>query len=172
MKRITLIIWMLLLKGIGFSQNHSQSVLITNGYNRIGFYTEPAFRFNINNHRGKIGLRYYTFDNFFEKNTVGMSVGYDYKFEGKKDKTFFYSGIYGAFFKENKTTTQVYLSELMLTNGIGINFFKNFSFFYQLGLGVALNKSILIAVGETTKNQYYNYEMALGFAYHFKRKSK
>lgn len=155
-----------------FAQSNQQSVLIINGYNRIGFYTEPAFRFNINNHRGKIGVRYYTFDNFFEKNTLGLSIAYDYKFEGKNDKTFFYSGISGAFFKENKTTAQVYLSEIMLTNGVGINFFKQFTFFYQLGLGIAINKSILVNIGETTTNQYYNYEMALGLAYHFRSQSK
>ncbi len=154
------------------AQSNNQSVLLTNGYNRIGFYIEPAFRFNINNHRGKMGLRYYTFDNFFEKNTLGLSVAYDYKFEGKNDRTFFYTGISGAFFKENKTSAQVYLSEIMLTNGVGFKFFNRFSFFYQLGLGVAINKSILITVGETTSNQYYNYEMALGLAYHFKHQSK
>jgi len=162
---------LLLCVNINWSQSNNESVLLTNGYDRIGFYIEPAFRFNINNHRGKIGLRYYTFDNFFEKNSVGLSAAYDYKFEGKNNKTFFYTGISSAFFKENKTTAQVYLTELMLTNGIGINFLKNFSFFYQLGLGVALNKSILLYGGETN-NQYYNYELALGFAYHFKRKSK
>lgn len=162
---------LLLCVNINWSQSNNESVLLTNGYDRIGFYIEPAFRFNINNHRGKIGLRYYTFDNFFEKNSVGLSAAYDYKFEGKNNKTFFYTGISSAFFKENKTTAQVYLTELMLTNGIGINFLKNFSFFYQLGLGVALNKSILLSGGETN-NQYYNYELALGFAYHFKRKSK
>jgi hypothetical protein len=170
--RFFVVIILLSCININWAQSHNESILITNGYDRIGFYTEPAFRFNINNHRGKIGLRYYTFDNFFEKNTIGLSAAYDYKFESKNKNTFFYIGISSAFFKENKTTAQVYLTELMLTNGIGINFLTNFSFFYQLGLGVALNKSILISVGETTTNQYYNYEMALGIAYHFKHKSK
>jgi hypothetical protein len=170
--RTFVVIILLSYVNINWAQTNKESILLTNGYDRIGFYTEPAFRFNINNHRGKIGLRYYTFDNFFEKNTIGLSAAYDYKFEGKNDKTFFYIGISSAFFKENKTTAQVYLTELMLSNGFGINFLNNYSFFYQLGLGIALNKSILIDVGETTTNQYYNYEMALGFAYHFKRKSK
>ena len=170
--KVKLLVILLLVFFQSWGKKKKKSVLLTNGYNRIGFYIEPAFRFNIKNHRGKIGLRYYTFDNFFEKNTIGLAAAYDYKFDGKNDKTFFYTGVSTAFFKENKSTAQVYLTELMLTNGVGVNFFKRFSFFYQLGLGVALNKSILTNIGETTKNQYYNYEMALGLAYHFGGKSK
>ncbi|MGV6861073.1 MAG: hypothetical protein ACWA41_04840 [Putridiphycobacter sp.] len=155
-----------------FAQTKNEFVQLTNGYNRVGFYVQPDFKFQIQQHQVKLGLRYYTWDNFFEKNTIGLACGYQYVFDSKSEKQYFYTGLSTAFFKENKSTAQVYLSEFMITNGVGFKFFDNWSFYYQLGMGVLINKALIYQPEIISKYEYYNYELALGIAYHLNRKSK
>lgn len=146
------------------SQNFLQ---VTTGFNRVGFFNEAGFKFEIKHHQFKFGLRHYTLDNFFEKNTIGFSFDYNYQFTSRNNKFFFYPGVSTAFFMENKTNTQVFNSDYKLVNGVGINLNPKWSVFYQLGFGVITTKSYLINSSDVVQISFFNYELAVGLSYRF-----
>jgi len=155
-----------------FSQSNKEFLELSSGFNRIGFYNDFAFKFEIKQHQINLGLRHYTLDNFFEKNTVGMSVGYKYIIHAQNNKFYFYPGINANFFKENKSIGQVFLSDFKLISGVGLNLNHKWSLFYQLGLGVVKTRSELVITEIITKVDYFNYEIALGISYSFGDSSK
>jgi len=155
-----------------FSQSNKEFIELSTGFNRIGFYNDLAFKFEIKYHQVNLGLRHYTLDNFFEKNTVGMSIGYKYIIHGQNNKFYFYPGLNTSFFKENKSIGQVFLSDFKLINGVGVNFNPKWSLFYQLGLGVLKTRAELIVNQGVSKIDYFNYEIALGISYSFGDSSK
>lgn len=155
----------------GYSQSVQNSFQVQTGFNRIGFYNELGFKFDIKRNQFKLGLRHYTLDNFFEKNTIGFSFDYSYLLPSKNEKYFFYPGISSSFFMENKSTAQVFISDFKLINGVGINLNKKWSLFYQLGFGVVTTKSYLINSSDVTNTAYFNYELALGVVYHLNKKT-
>ncbi|HIP35394.1 MAG TPA: hypothetical protein EYG85_00900 [Crocinitomix sp.] len=167
MNKIIFLILFVLSINIVCSQNVTHSIWGLQGFNRVGFYNDLSYKLSYSNHQLCLGARYYTFDDFFEKNTIGLSLGYDYKIESKSEKIFFFTGVYTSIFNEKKSNAKVNLITAMLTNGIGIKIFNQFAFFYQLGIGVVSNKTTITQYNTTTKYQFYNYEMALGFSYHF-----
>ena len=154
------------------AQSNNEYLQLSTGYNRIGFYNDLAFKFEIKQHQISFGLRHYTLDNFFEKNTIGMSLGYNYIIHAQNEKFYFYPGISTGFFKENKSYAQVYLTDLKLINGVGYNISKHWSINYQLGLGVLKTKSYLVNVGEVSKIDYFNYEISVGLTYRFGNSAK
>jgi hypothetical protein len=155
-----------------FSQNTNESLALRTGFNRVGFYNSFGFVGDIKNHQINVGLRHYTLDNFFEKNTIGLDLGYQYLINAKNEKFYFYPGISTSFFRENKTQAIVYLTDLKLINGVGINLNEKWSLNYQLGVGVLFIKSNLYDIGEVNKIEYYNYEMSFGINYRFRNSSE
>lgn len=172
MKNILFYITILITSFSGVSQGTNESLTLKTGFNRIGFYNSLSFIGDFNNHQINLGLRHYNLDNFFEKNTIGLDVGYQYLIASKNDKFYFYPGVSTSFFRENKTQAIVSLTDLKLINGVGINLNEKWSLNYQLGAGVLLTKSILHNIGEVNKIEYYNYEMSFGINYRFRSSSK
>lgn len=154
----------------GYSQSTQNSLQLQSGFNRIGFYNELGFKFDIKRNQFKLGLRHYTLDNFFEKNTIGFSFDYNYWLASKSEKYFFYPGISTTFFMENKSSAQVFISDIKLINGVGINLNKKWALFYQLGFGIVTTKSYLLSSSDVTNTAYFNYELALGVVYHLNKK--
>jgi|GEM_PF-1647256 len=163
------IVWILLffVSYNGISQSISHNAQITTGYNRIGFYNELSYKLGIKNNFLKFGARHYTFDNFFEKNTIGFSFDYSKKIDSKNEKFYFYPGVSFSVFSENKTNANVVLKDYKVISGIGFNSFKKISIYYQLGFGVLAATSKLKSVDEVVKINYFNYEMVFGLSYRF-----
>jgi hypothetical protein len=134
------------------------------GYNRIGFSHTVSGKYHFNNHQIKLGACYYSFDNLFIKNTIGPQLSYAYLTESKSGKSYFYNGLSATIFREKRNLSTVNLKDIMLVNGIGLKFFKKWTFTYQLGMGIAFIKNNL-NTGVNSENQYYNYEMAIGISY-------
>ena len=153
--------------GTAHAQKIQNTFQIKTGYNRIGFFNELGYKLDVKHHQFKLGLRHYTLDNFFEKNTVGLSVDYAYQFRSENDRYFFYPGISTAFFVENKTNARVFNYDYKLINGIGVNLNSNWALFYQIGFGVVSAKSKLMLNDEVVAVAYFNYELALGINYRF-----
>jgi hypothetical protein len=165
MKNTSLFFVLCLVINVTFGQTKNHFIDLSTGFNRIGFYNELGYKFEINSHQLKIGARHYTLDNFFEKNTVGASLAYSYLVRGTSNKFYFYPGINISFFNENKNNANVILSEYKLVNGFGYNFNKRWSLSYQLGFGVILTKSHLPNFEEPIRLEYFNYELAVGLSY-------
>jgi len=157
---------------VGYSQKLNHNAQLSTGYNRVGFYNELSYKIGSKNHLVKIGVRHYTFDNFFEKNTIGLSIDYSYMLNSKNDKFYFYPGASFTVFSEDKDHVVAVLKEYKLINGIGYNIIKNLSFYYQLGFGIIDVKSKLKDVEEVVKINYFNYEMVFGLNYRFGNSTK
>jgi len=168
------IVWILLLfvSYNGFSQLVSHNTQISTGYNRIGFYNELSYKLGMKNNLLKFGARHYTFDNFFEKNTVGFSLDYSRTIDSKNENFYFYPGVSFSVFSENKTNANVVLKDYKLINGIGFNIVKKISIYYQLGFGVLDVTSKLKSADEVVKINYFNYEMVFGLSYRFGNPTK
>jgi len=151
----------------GFSQLINHNVQVSTGYNRIGFFNEASYKLGIKNNYLKLGARHYTFDTFFEKNTIGASIDYTYHVNSKNDKFYFYPGISFSVFSEIKTNIKLIVKDYKLINGIGYNGIKNLSIYYQLGFGVIDATSTVNKVDEIVKINYFNYEMVFGLCYRF-----
>jgi hypothetical protein len=154
------------------AQQTIHNIELSAGFNRIGFFNQASFKIDIKNNQFKLGLRHYTIDNFFEKNTIGMSLGYNYKVTSKSNKTYFYPGVNTAFFIENKTNSRVFISDYKLINGIGVNLNSKWSLYYQLGFGVVTTKTYVIDIGDVISVPYFNYEMLFGVCYQLGGNSK
>jgi len=163
------IVWTLLffISYNGISQSISHNAQISTGYNRVGFYNELSYKLGIKNHVFKFGARHYTFDNFFENNTVGFSIDYSRTIDSKNEKLYFYPGASFSVFFENKTKANVVLMDYKLINGVGFNIVKKISIYYQLGVGILDVTSRLKDVDEVVKINYFNYEMVFGLSYRF-----
>ena len=167
------IILLLLLLSLSSNAQMSQKYLqATTGFNRIGFFNEAGFKIGIKNNQFKLGLRHYTLDNFFEKNTVGLSMDYYYQLFSKDNKYYFYPGISTVFFMENKTNAQVFNYDYKLINGVGVNLNVNWSLFYQIGFGITTTRAHLLNSTDVTKVDYFNYELGLGVSYRFNKSKK
>jgi len=138
------------------------------GFNRIGLYFDQTLNLDFNGHQCDAGIRYYGPDFVFEKNTVGFSLGYNYNFS--TSNIYFGPGLSTAFFKENKTNSDLFLTELMINNKFGISAGERLSFFSQIGIGAVINKhtnynSGAISIANTS---YLNYEIVLGIKYYWR----
>lgn len=156
----------------GWSQFVNHNAQISTGYNRIGFYNELSYKLGLKEHYLKFGARHYTFDNFFEKNTIGFSFDYTKQINSKQGKFYFYPGVSLSFFVEDKTHAKLSLQDYKLLNGIGFNILKNVSIYYQLGVGIIDATSQLKIVNERVKINYFNYEMVFGLSYRFGNSTK
>jgi len=172
MKNYSTILIFLLISFFGIGQNVKHIAQFSTGYNRIGFYNELAYKIDAYQHQLKIGGRHYTFDNFFEKNTIGISLDYTYQIQSRGKHFYFYPGVSYTFFKEHKTNVVVNLTDIKLISGVGFKIYKGLSIYYQLGFGVLDAKSELKKKNETVKANYFNYEMAFGLSYRFGSDSK
>ena len=148
-----------------FSQTRMGTSL-RSGYNRIGVYFDQTLNLDFSDHQVDAGIRFYGLDYVFEHNLIGMSIGYNYNFSASK----FYlgPGISAAFFRENKSSSELYVSELMFNNKIGIHAGQRFSFFSQIGIGAVFNKHSNYNIGSTTNTIYVNYEVALGVKFYWR----
>lgn len=171
MKEIVLF-FTLFLHFIGNAQSVNHKAQLTTGYNRIGFYNEVSYKFGVKKHELKFGARHYTFDNFFEKNTIGLSIDYLNKFYSKNEKLFFYPGVSFSIFKEQKSNAKVTLTDYKVITGLGYTFYRGMSLYYQLGFGILDTRAQLKVVDELVKINYFNYEMAIGISYRFGTASK
>lgn len=156
----------------GISQFVNHNTQLSTGYNRVGFYNELSYKLGLKKHYFKFGARHYTFDDFFEKNTIGFSFDYTRKFDSENKKVYFYPGVSMSFFVEDKTHAKVSLKDYKLISGIGVNIVKKLSIYYQLGFGVLDATSNLKMVNEIVKINYFNYEMVFGLSYRFGNPTK
>jgi len=164
-KTLFILFFCLLINIVNYAQNTTHGILFKTGYNRIGFYNNLSYQFNYKQHQITIGPKHYTLDNFFEKNTIGLFLGYGYIIEAKNKKTFFKPSIEASFFKENKSSGYLNLKDFQLSNKIGYYITQNINIGYTLGFGVILANSK--NNNGFYKAEYYNYEMALSVGYHF-----
>jgi len=148
-----------------YSQNTTHSIYAKTAYNKIGFYNELGYQFQIKNHNLSLGLKHYSLDYFFEKNTIGASFGYGYNVESASNKVYFSPEIHLSFFKEAKTNSDLTLMDLNLINTIGYQLTQQFSLNYQVGFGVI--KAISTNSINNYKADFFNYEMAIGLRYTF-----
>lgn len=165
MKKVVLVFVLSVVTNIAFSQAKYHFIDLSTGFNRIGFYNEIGYKFELNCHQLKIGARHYTLDNFFETNAIGMDLRYGYKVLSQNQRLYFCPGVSATFFKEKKNNANVTLSDIKLVNQLGINLKNSWSVFYELGMGVIMVKSDLINVNEISNLEYFNYEISLGVSY-------
>ena len=125
----------------------------------------------MNDNQFDFGLRYYGPDFVFEKNIVGLSLGYSHHFYSKYRKFYFGPGISGSFFRENKTSTEFYLSNFMIQNKLGYCINAKWSVFGSTGFGMVVDKINSFVTGQSQTIGYFNYEIALGVKYFWKIKS-
>ncbi len=156
----------------GGTQLISHRAQVSTGYNRIGFFNEISYKIGLKNNYLKLGIRHYTFDNFFEKNTIGGAIDYTYQLHSKNGNLHFYPGLSFTVFSENKSNAKVTLKDYKLINGIGYNGIKNLTIYYQLGFGILDATSVLKSIDEIVKINYFNYEMVFGLSYRFKSTTK
>src|SRR5688572_6581956 len=94
---------------IGFSGN--------SGFNRVGLYFAGGIDFDLNQHQVHAGLKYYGPDFVFESNVVGFNLNYNYAF--LSGNWFFGPSLSTTFFHEKKSTTELYLTELLARSVFG-----------------------------------------------------
>jgi hypothetical protein len=167
-----ILILLLFLSYNGFSQFVNHNTQVSTGYNRVGFYNEWSYKLGLKNHYLKFGARHYTFDNFFEKNTIGFSFDYTKRIDSKKEKVYFYPGVSLSLFTEDKTNAKLSLKDYKIISGIGFNIVKKLSVYYQIGFGILDATSNLKMVNEIVKINYFNYEMVFGLSYRFGNSTK
>lgn len=167
---IKIFILYFLISFISFSQgNETKEIFINTGLNRVGHSIQTSFQFGLKNHRINVGLKTYLQNHFFEKQILGYSIGYAYFFEGKNDKMYFSPTLNSSWFRENKTISLTYLTEVVLTNKIGFFVGKKLSLFAQTGMGIILHKTETPFLNNLTHIQYPTYEISLGISYHINR---
>ena len=162
---IALFILIISLTATGQSQ---MGTSFKSGFNRIGLYFDQTLNFDIDNHQVDFGIRYYGPDFVFERNNIGMSIGYGYNFYSKNDQFYFGPSFSGSFFRENKTSTEFYLSDFIVQNKIGWNMGLRWSLFSNIGFGVVVNKINSYYSGGTQTFAYFNYEFSVGIKYNWK----
>ncbi len=140
------------------------------GFDRVGLYFDQTLNFDLNDNQFDFGLRYYGPDFVFEKNIVGLSLGYTYNFYPKNSRFYLGPGIAGSFFHENKTSTEFYLSNFIIHNRIGYCLSPRWSVFGSTGFGMVVDKINSYITGESQTVGYFNYEITLGIKYYWKIK--
>lgn len=148
-----------------FSQSRSGTSFRC-GANRIGLYFDQTLNLDFSGHQIDAGLRFYGPDAVFEHNVLGMSLGYGYNFS--TSNVYFGPGISGTFFSENKSSSKLYVTELMMSNKFGVNIGQRWSIFSHIGLGAVLNKHTNYNLGMTSTTTYLNYEIALGIKFYWR----
>lgn len=136
------------------------------GFDRVGIYFEQTLNIEFKSNQLDLGLRYYGPDYFFEHNVVGMSFGYYHNFH--VNKWYAGPGISGAFFHENKSSSEVYLSNLLLQGRCGFEISPRWSLFSVLGVGTIINKYTNYNINKTQSLMYVNYELAIGIKYYWR----
>lgn len=139
---------------------------INSGMNRIGLYADAGIDFDLNSNHVHAGIKYYGPDFVFETNVVGLSLGYLYSFEA--GNWFFGPGINASFFHENKSVSEMYLSELLLKNRFGYEFGERISLYSNLGVGAVINQNYNFITGLNSVSSYINYEFSLGIIYYWR----
>jgi hypothetical protein len=139
---------------------------VNSGINRVGFYVDAGFDFDLNSHHVHGGIRYYGPDLVFETNVVGMSMAYGYSMYS--GSWFFEPGIQASFFHENKSTSEMYLSEVLVRNRFGYEFGERISLHSNLGLGAVINQNYNFISGLSSVSSYINYEFSLGVIYYWR----
>jgi hypothetical protein len=134
-----------------------------------GLYFDQTLNVGFNHHQVDAGLRFYGLDYVFEKNILGLTAGYNYIF-GKTGRQasynyFFSPGLGTAFFHENKSTVELYFSQVWLSMAAGVQLSENWFLFSQLGGGGVFNKHTNYNLGTESLTTYFTYDVALGIKY-------
>jgi len=143
-------------------------IVVETGLNRVGWYNKAAAVVEFSNHQLLTGIKLYSFDYVFEKNTPGVSLSYNYNFS--KEQLYISGGFSGAFFTEKKTTTRFFLIETGLQMKIGMTFKTNWSVYGKLGASVISNKHSQHYLSSIPTISYLSYDLGLGILYRFNKK--
>lgn len=139
---------------------------LNTGVNRVGFYYDGGLDFDLNSHHVYAGIKYYGPDVVFETNVIGLSLAYNYAFNA--GSWFFGPGIQTSFFHENKSVSEMYLSEILLKNKFGYEFGERISLYSNLGIGAVINQNYNFITGLSSASSYVNYEFSLGIIYYWR----
>lgn len=149
----------------GYSQKRF-GVGVSSGFNRIGLYFDAGPDLNFNAHQVHAGIKYYGPDFVFESDVIGLSLGYNYAFYS--GRWFFGPGLSTSFFREKKSTNEIFLAEILLRNIFGFEFGERFSVYSALGLGTVINRHSNYTFNSTSSTSYINYEFSLGVKYYLR----
>ena len=157
-----LILVLFLFSWTGFGQIRSGTTFRA-GMDRIGIYMEQSLNLDLRGNQLDLGLRYYGPDYFFEHDVLGIVAGSAHYFEVNR----WYAGpaIRGAFFHENKSSSEVYLGNILLAGNFGFSFNRRWSVFSSVGVGAVFNRYINYNINEKQSLSYVNYELAFGIKY-------
>lgn len=136
------------------------------GVNRIGYYADAGIDFDLNSHQVHAGIKFYGPDLVFETNVIGISLGYNYALNA--GNWFFGPGINAAFFHENKSSSEMYLSDFLVKNKFGYEFGERISLYSNLGVGAVINQNYSFITGNHSVSSYINYEFSLGIVYYWR----
>lgn len=167
---VTLVLFLNLMTG-AFSQPRKGTATVL-GFDRIGLYLNQSLSMDIGPNQLDFGLRYYGPDYVFERNIVGMSLGYGRILYDAGGKWIIIPGLQGAFFRENKTSTELYVSVINVQNRIGWRITPGLTLFAGTGFGIVINKTNSHVTGETYVNPYFNYVAELGLSVRWQGKEK
>lgn len=120
------------------------------------------------NNQFELGCRFYGPDAVFEKNTLGLAAGYSYLFDTKR--VLCGPNLSYIFFTEKKSNSTLLLHEISLGNSLGYKIGPHFSILSIISVGIVHNKVKSEII--TTKQNYFNYEFALGLTYYFGNHNK
>ncbi|MFK8044573.1 MAG: hypothetical protein AB8B72_03705 [Crocinitomicaceae bacterium] len=148
----------------GYSQNHE--IAVETGYNRIGVFVNPHVGIDINNHQIHMGFKIYGYNLFFESSRIGPQIGYQYHFNTVADKFFFYPSLSYAAYREQKSNSNLLLSEINLKYGLGYNLGKNVALVNEVGVGYIMSNTNLFNELNTIKSAYPSFEISLGLVFH------
>ena len=167
MKLSSFFILIFCFSSIGVSQNHQFA--FETGYNRIGVFINPHIGIDIKQHQIHFGLKTYGYNLFFESSPIGPQIGYQYQFNTKNGKVFFYPSLSFTGYREQKSNSNLLLSELNLKYGLGINITKNIAVINELGIGYIMSNSNLFNELNTIKDAYPSFGISLGVVFHLSK---
>jgi len=147
-----------------YSQNHELAV--ETGYNRIGVFINPHLGIDVNNHQVHFGFKVYGYNLFFESSRIGPQIGYQYHFSTIKDQFFFYPSLSFSAYREQKSNSNLLLSEINFKYGLGYNLNKNIALVNEVGVGYIMSNANLFNELNTIKSAYPSFEISLGLVFH------
>jgi uncharacterized pyridoxamine 5'-phosphate oxidase family protein len=149
------------------AQNHQ--LALETGYNRIGVFFNPNIGIDIQNHQIHFGLKTYGYNLFFKSAVIGPQVGYQFQFEAIHDKVYFYPAISFTAYREEKSSSNLLLSEVNLKYGLGVRISNNIAIINELGVGYIMSNSNLYNQQITVKSAYPSFEISIGLVFHLDR---
>ena len=82
------VFYLLLSTSFAFGQTQLGTTFKT-GFNRIGLYVDQTLNFDLNNNQFDFGLRFYGPDFVFERDIIGLSIGYSHNFYTQNHSIYF-----------------------------------------------------------------------------------